>query len=69
MTVPLTFFATGSWTEPTRRPSSLRIALAATPVVAVLKSMWDAPRTRTLVDSLGIREDMVLEGEEGERFV
>ena len=37
--------------------SSLRMALAATPVVDVLKSMWDAPRTRALKDSLlGMRE-------------
>lgn len=31
---------------PTRWLSSFLIAFAATPVVAVLKSMWDAPLTR-----------------------
>ena len=41
----------------TRALSSLRMALAATPVVDVLKSIWDAPRTRALKDSLlGMRE-------------
>lgn len=41
----------------TSRPSSLRMAFAATPVVAVLKSMWLVPRTRELTESLvGIRE-------------
>ena len=36
-----TFFVTGSPTDLTRLLISLRMALAATPVVAVLKSIWD----------------------------
>lgn len=31
--------------------SSLRIALPITPVVAVLKSIWEAPRVRALKES------------------
>ena len=49
--------------------SSLRMALAATPVVEVLKSIWDAPRTRALKESLlGMRESegIVLREGEGE---
>ena len=54
----------GSFTVLTRALSSLRMALAATPVVDVLKSMWDAPRTRALKDSLlGMRESMTGLGE------
>ena len=46
-----------SLTVVTRALSSLRMALAATPVVDVLKSIWDAPRTRALKESLlGMRE-------------
>ena len=52
-----TFFVAGSLTVLTRLESSLRMALAATPVVDVLKSIWDAPRTRALKESLlGMRE-------------
>lgn len=53
----LTRLVSGSWTDLTRLLISLRMAFAATPVVAVLKSMWEAPRTRALKDSLlGMRE-------------
>lgn len=55
----------GSSTVETRREISLRMDLAATPVVAVLKSMWDDPRTRALKESLrGMREADML-GREG----
>lgn len=47
----------------TRWLISLRMAFAATPVVAVLKSMWLVPRTLALNESaLGMRlEDMLYE--------
>lgn len=52
-----TFFVWGSSTVLTRRLISLRMALAATPVVAVLKSIWLVPRTRALKESgRGMRE-------------
>ena len=63
-----TFLVSGSLTVLTSAESSLRMALAATPVVDVLKSMWDAPRTRALKDSLlGMRESEAigLDGLEG----
>lgn len=52
-----TFFSWGSEIVETRWLSSLRMAFAATPVVAVLKSIWLVPRVRVLNDSarLGIR--------------
>ncbi len=56
----------------TRWLISLRIDLAATPVVAVLKSMWLVPRTRALNESLrGIRleDDMLEKGDDGEHAV
>lgn len=52
-----TFFVVGSLTVLTRLLISLRMALAATPVVAVLKSIWLWPRRRA--ESLrGMRESM-----------
>jgi hypothetical protein len=58
-----TFFVCGSSTVPTSLLSSLRIDLAATPVVAVLKSMWLLPRTRALNESLrGINDADILAG-------
>jgi len=39
--------------------SSLRIALPATPVVAVLKSMWEAPRVRALKESARGRREAI----------
>ena len=57
MRVKRTFLVSESLTVLTRALSSLRMALAATPVVDVLKSIWDAPRTRALKESLlGMRE-------------
>ena len=52
-----TFFVAGSLTVLTRLEISLRMALAATPVVAVLKSIWLWPRRRA--ESLfGMSESM-----------
>jgi hypothetical protein len=39
----------------TRLESSLRTDFPMTPVVAVLKSMWDVPRTRALSEEVGSR--------------
>ena len=55
----------GSSTVATRWLISLRMAFAATPVVAVLKSIWLVPLTRALNDSdLGARFAIVLDNGE-----
>lgn len=46
----------------TRRLNSLRIDFAATPVVAVLKSMWLVPRTRALKESVRGMRDILAKG-------
>ena len=64
-----TFFVAGSLTVLTRLESSLRMALAATPVVAVLKSIWLWPRRRA-ESLLGMSESMGgggLESDDGEQ--
>lgn len=60
----LTFFVVGSSTDETRREISLRMAFAATPVVAVLKSKWLVPRTRALKGSESEDESDMVDDEE-----
>ena len=56
-----TFLVAGSSTVEMRRWISLRIAFAAMPVVAVLKSIWLVPRTRALKESeRGIKDEDML---------